>query len=134
MKQKIVIKVHLRCDKCRKKALGIAASTHGVESVGIEGEEKDQLVVVGDGVDATSLTYCLRRKVGRADIVKVEPVGAEEATKPADEQPAIATVAASPQQWYPHPGYYYSRPAVVYPYAGHCYADDSHTEPWCTIL
>ena len=26
----------------------------GVQSVGIEGEERDQLVVVGDGVDATS--------------------------------------------------------------------------------
>ncbi|TVU15667.1 hypothetical protein EJB05_39200, partial [Eragrostis curvula] len=28
MKQKIVIKVHMTWDKCRKKALGIAASAH----------------------------------------------------------------------------------------------------------
>jgi hypothetical protein len=27
--KKIVIKVHMRCDKCRKKALSIAASAHG---------------------------------------------------------------------------------------------------------
>jgi len=51
----------------------------GVQSVGIEGEDKDQLVVVGDGVDATCLTSCLRKKVkvGRADIVKVEAVADE---------------------------------------------------------
>ncbi|OQU81753.1 hypothetical protein SORBI_3006G113100 [Sorghum bicolor] len=79
MKQRIVIKVQMTCDKCRKSALALACSTYGVQSVGIEGEDKDQLVVVGDGVDATCLTSCLRKKVkvGRADIVKVEAVADE---------------------------------------------------------
>ncbi|XP_066347454.1 heavy metal-associated isoprenylated plant protein 16-like [Miscanthus floridulus] len=94
MKQRIVIKVQMTCDKCRKNALALAGSTYGVQSVGIEGEEQDQLVVVGNGVDATSLTSCLRKKVkvGRADIVKVEAVVDEEAaTKPAAETAASST-------------------------------------------
>ncbi|TVU15665.1 hypothetical protein EJB05_39198, partial [Eragrostis curvula] len=131
MKQKIVIKVHMTCDKCRKKALGIAATAHGVQSMGIEGDYKDQLVVVGDGVDAINLTSCLRKKLGGAEIVTVEAVGdAEEETKPAEE-----AVAVCPQQWYPA-GYYYSRPAAVYPYAGYCYDDGSHYNQgsWCTIM
>lgn len=35
----------------------------GVQSVGIEGEERDQLVVIGDSVDATCLASGLRKKV-----------------------------------------------------------------------
>ncbi|KAL6652582.1 hypothetical protein ACP70R_011507 [Stipagrostis hirtigluma subsp. patula] len=134
MKQKIVIKVDMRCDKCRSKALGVAATTQGVESMGIEGEEKDQLVVVGDGVDATNLTSCLRKKVGRAQIVSVQMVaGAAEEAKPEDEA-AAAVAVYPPQQWCPA-GYYYPRPAVAYPYSGgHCYVEDSDTGSWCTIV
>jgi hypothetical protein len=32
----------------------------GVNFVGLEGEDKDKLVVIGDGVDAIKLTNCLR--------------------------------------------------------------------------
>ncbi|KAG2566805.1 hypothetical protein PVAP13_7NG242000 [Panicum virgatum] len=130
----------MTCDKCRRSALALAGSTYGVQSVGIEGEERDQLVVVGDGVDATSLTSCLRKtvKVGRADLIKVEEV--------VDEKAAAATgcsnpVAAWPPQGYPygyHPGYGYYCPrtgGVVYPYAaGHCYVEDSDEGSWCTIM
>ncbi|KAK3142342.1 hypothetical protein QOZ80_4BG0345310 [Eleusine coracana subsp. coracana] len=72
MKQKIVIKVHMTCDKCRKKALGIAVSAHGVMSVGITGDAKDRLEVIGDGVDSVRIVNCLRRKVGPAEIMQVE--------------------------------------------------------------
>lgn len=44
--------------------------------MGLEGEEKDKLVVIGDGVDAVKLTHCLRKKVGNADIVSVAEVKA----------------------------------------------------------
>ncbi|GJN27323.1 hypothetical protein PR202_gb15337 [Eleusine coracana subsp. coracana] len=132
-KQKIVIKVHMTCDKCRKKALGIAATAHGVQSMGIEGEDREQLVVVGDGVDAINLTSCLRKKVGSTEIVTVEAVAdAEDATEPENEAGAVA---AWPQQWCPG-GYYYSRPGAVYPYNGYCYDDGSHfrQDSWCTIM
>ncbi|KAF8715024.1 hypothetical protein HU200_027570 [Digitaria exilis] len=114
----------MRCDKCRKKALGLAATAYG--------EEQDQLVVVGDGVDATNLTICLRKKVrlSRADIIKVEAVVADDAKKPADKTAATSSISSPspvaewPPQWcYP----YCHRPAVVYPYTGHCYIEDSYS-------
>ena len=117
----------------------------GVQSVGIEGEERDQLVVVGDGVDATSLTSCLRKtvKVGRADIIKVEEVVDEKKAEAAGDAATGCSnpVAAWPPQGYPygyHPGYGYYCPrtgGVVYPYAaGHCYVEDSDEGSWCTIM
>ncbi|KAG6513323.1 heavy metal-associated isoprenylated plant protein 47-like [Zingiber officinale] len=74
MKQKMVIKVEIRSDKCRTKAMTVVASVVGVVSVGLQGEKKDELVLVGDGVDPANLTRCLRKRVGHADIVKLEEV------------------------------------------------------------
>ncbi|KAL6315197.1 hypothetical protein AAG906_037429 [Vitis piasezkii] len=74
MKTKIIVKVQMNCDKCRTKALKIAAVEEGVISVAIEGAEKDQVVVIGDGVDSASLTHCLRKKLRYATLVRVEEV------------------------------------------------------------
>jgi len=43
----------------------------GVNFVGLEGESKDKLVVIGDGVDAVKLTTSLRKKVGQTDIISL---------------------------------------------------------------
>lgn len=43
----------------------------GVSFVGLEGDEKEKVVVIGDGVDAVKLTNCLRKKVGHTDILSV---------------------------------------------------------------
>ncbi|KAL5565572.1 hypothetical protein UlMin_028736 [Ulmus minor] len=72
MKQKIVVRVQMSCNKCRKKALKIAAMEDGVSSVEIGGEDKDRLVVTGDGVDPVCLTSSLRKKVGSATLLSVE--------------------------------------------------------------
>ncbi|RDX60183.1 Heavy metal-associated isoprenylated plant protein 47, partial [Mucuna pruriens] len=69
--QKIEMKVHMTCEKCRKKALGVAVSANGVIYAGIEGEEKNKLVVIGNGVDAVKLTNSLRKKVGKTDIISL---------------------------------------------------------------
>lgn len=45
----------------------------GVDFVGL-GAEKDRVVVTGNGVDAVKLATCLRKKVGRTDIISVEEV------------------------------------------------------------
>ncbi|XP_059664616.1 heavy metal-associated isoprenylated plant protein 47-like [Cornus florida] len=74
MKQKIVIQMHLTCEKCRSKAMKVASVAYGVSSVAIEGEDKSQVVVVGDGVDAVKLTSSLRKKVGCASLISVEKV------------------------------------------------------------
>jgi len=42
--------------------------------MGVTGAGRDQLEVVGDGVDTVCLVKCLRRKLGHADILKVEEV------------------------------------------------------------
>lgn len=43
----------------------------GVNSVSLEGESKDRVVVIGDGVDAANLTSCMRKKVGHTELVTV---------------------------------------------------------------
>ncbi|KAF3329762.1 Heavy-metal-associated domain-containing protein [Carex littledalei] len=60
----------MHCDKCRSKAMKIAASTDGVESVALQGDDRKRLVVTGDGVDSVNLTKTLRKKIGRAVIVE----------------------------------------------------------------
>ncbi|EOY12104.1 Heavy metal transport/detoxification superfamily protein, putative [Theobroma cacao] len=74
MKQKIVIKVSMHCDKCRTKALKIAAAADGVISVELQGPEKDKLMIVGDGIDAACLTWYLRKKLSHASLEMVEEV------------------------------------------------------------
>ncbi|XP_068311065.1 uncharacterized protein [Pyrus communis] len=77
---KIVVKVPMHCDKCRTKALKIAAAAHGVSKVSIEGANKDHVEVIGDDVDSVCLTRSLRKKLGcSCTIIKVEEV------KPADK-------------------------------------------------
>ncbi|CAL5031545.1 unnamed protein product [Urochloa decumbens] len=134
------MKVQMSGDKSRSKALGFVASTHGVQSVAIEGREMNHLVVVGDGLDAVSLTTYLRRKVGSAQIIQVEVIrgGAADKTKPSAT--TTIAVASGPQQQR-QPRYYnsyYSRPAAVHPYTQHSYYeyDDSHPEAGssCAIM
>ncbi|KAI3994660.1 hypothetical protein MKX01_027550 [Papaver californicum] len=87
MKQKIVIEVQMHCSKCRSKALKIAAVADGiVDFVGLEGPEKDKVVVIGHNVDSAGLTSCLRKKVGHANIIKIEEVKPEE-KKPEEKKP-----------------------------------------------
>ncbi|KAJ7963515.1 Heavy metal-associated domain containing protein [Quillaja saponaria] len=74
MKQKIVIEVHMDSEKCRGKAMKIAAVAQGVSSVSIEGNDKDQVVVVGDEVDSVCLAKTLRKKFRHAKIVSVQEV------------------------------------------------------------
>jgi len=42
--------------------------------VALEGQDRDQVVVIGNEVDVSCLTSSLRKKVGHATIVSVEEV------------------------------------------------------------
>ncbi|KAM0831383.1 hypothetical protein ACQ4PT_065581 [Festuca glaucescens] len=95
MAQKIVIQVQMSSDRCRPKAMALVAATRGVDSVALAGDAKDQVVVVGDGVDPVKLTSALRRKVGPAQLVQVGDV---------KKKPAAA---AEVVEYHSHPGYYY---------------------------
>lgn len=44
----------------------------GVSSVAVTGDGKDQLEVVGEGVDVVGLVKHLRKKIGHAEILMVE--------------------------------------------------------------
>ncbi|KAM3696040.1 hypothetical protein ACJW31_06G007800 [Castanea mollissima] len=91
MKQKIVIKVQMNCDKCIRKALKIACKANGVNSVAIEGSDRDQLVVIGEDVDSANLTCSLRKKLCYAALWSVNEVKAkptpEEKPKPEVPKP-----------------------------------------------
>ncbi|PIM97280.1 hypothetical protein CDL12_30251 [Handroanthus impetiginosus] len=62
-------------DKIRKKAMKIAVTCPGVASVAIQGAEKNEMVVIGEGVDACDLAKSLRRNVSFAQVLSVAPEG-----------------------------------------------------------
>ncbi|KAF8407685.1 hypothetical protein HHK36_006820 [Tetracentron sinense] len=99
LSQKIVMKVQMNSDKTRSKALKFAAVAYGVSSVAIEGEDKDQVVVIGDGVDSVVLTRLLRKKVGYASLLSVEEVKENKEQEDEAESPTPWTSNFSP---YPH--------------------------------
>ncbi|KAM0830047.1 hypothetical protein ACQ4PT_066478 [Festuca glaucescens] len=102
MAQKIVIQVQMSSDRCRPKAMALVAAARGVDSVALAGDTKDQVVVVGDGVDPVKLTSALRRKVGPAQLLQVGDVKKEE-----EKKLAAAAAAAKAVEYQSHPGYYY---------------------------
>ncbi|XP_009625094.1 heavy metal-associated isoprenylated plant protein 47-like [Nicotiana tomentosiformis] len=73
---------------CKNKVMSIAATLSGVEKVSIE-VEKNELTVIGEGIDPVKLVNILRKKVGYAKMVSVGPEKKEE--KPAEEtvQPVL---------------------------------------------
>ncbi|KAK3154486.1 hypothetical protein QOZ80_2BG0191070 [Eleusine coracana subsp. coracana] len=121
MKQRIVIRVEMTCDKCRSKAMALVAATGGVDSVALAGDAKDQVVVVDDNVDSIKLTSALRKKVGPAQLVHVA-----DAAKKKEEEKKPTIVAAPEYQWcYPQPA------NVVYEYGHYCSSRPDNT---CSIM
>ncbi|KAJ6680641.1 HEAVY METAL-ASSOCIATED ISOPRENYLATED PLANT PROTEIN 46 [Salix purpurea] len=108
MKQEIVIKVKVNGPKSRSKALQIAAGLSGVESAGLGGQDKSQIQVVGDGVDAVELVNLLRKKVGYA---KLASVAEKKEVNESAVQPVVWPMygGGTPQTYiYPiHPTSYY---------------------------
>ncbi|XP_050111063.1 heavy metal-associated isoprenylated plant protein 47-like [Malus sylvestris] len=78
MMQKIVIEVQMRSRRRRAKAMKIAAVADGVNPVAFNEEKKDQMVIIGDGIDAASVVLSLRKKVGHATLVTVEEIVLED--------------------------------------------------------
>ena len=70
--------------------------------MGVTGDSKDRLEVVGDGVDTVCLVKSLRRKLGQANILQVEEVKEKKPEEKKPEQPKIEY-----QLPYCYPGYYY---------------------------
>ncbi|KDP22993.1 hypothetical protein JCGZ_01715 [Jatropha curcas] len=86
MKQKIVIKFSLSSQKSRSKAMKIAVGVAGVESAALGGQDKSQIEVIGDGVDAVQLTTLLRKHVGYSEIMSVSAVEQKKDEKKEDKK------------------------------------------------
>ncbi|KAL2496650.1 heavy metal-associated isoprenylated plant protein 41-like [Forsythia ovata] len=65
--------VNKSTSKRRIKAMEIAATSPGVISVAIDGEDKNQLVVTGEGFDAVNLATVLKKNVGLAQVISFGP-------------------------------------------------------------
>jgi len=101
-KKKIVIKISMIStnDRSRVKAMALAAKADGVSSIGIVGDGRDRLEVVGDRMDVVCLLKCLRKKLGPAELLMIGDVKDKEArpepvvvvnteeARPADDKPA----------------------------------------------
>ncbi|KAG9448771.1 hypothetical protein H6P81_008736 [Aristolochia fimbriata] len=107
MKKKIVMKVQMNCEKCRTKAMKAAAGVEGVDSVAIEGNEKETVVVVGEGVDPVVLVELMRKKVGYTELVSVGEAKKEEVKKAAEASKTsmITYECCNQGVWYPGPKY-----------------------------
>ncbi|KAL4374970.1 uncharacterized protein [Arachis hypogaea] len=81
MKQKIVMRMQMDCEKCRNKALKTAAEVKGVTSVALEGDDKDRVVVTGNNVDTICLINQMNKKFKCVAILKVEEVKKKEENK-----------------------------------------------------
>ncbi|PNT68931.1 heavy metal-associated isoprenylated plant protein 47 [Brachypodium distachyon] len=126
MAQKIVIKVQMTCDKCRSKAMALVAAFVGVNSVSLAGDDKDQVVVVGDGVDSVKLTSALRKKVGPAKLMQVGDAKKEEPEKKnKNPEPTVVEYTSYPWQYYHQPA------PVVYEYPAYGYNSRPGT---CSIM
>ncbi|KAM1552886.1 hypothetical protein PS1_005678 [Malus domestica] len=121
MQQKILVKVQMHSDKCRTKALKIAAAACGVSKVSLEGENKDHLEVTGDGVDSVRLTGLLRKKVGFAAIVQIKQV--KDVTADDGQNPITIECTSSAS--------YYCTPQCPPMYYG---VVREYPEPTCSIM
>ncbi|KAL3508946.1 hypothetical protein ACH5RR_028347 [Cinchona calisaya] len=127
--QKVVIKLSMNDQKSRKKALKTVVGHSGVESTALQGQEKNQIEVIGEGIDAVQLTTLLRKNVGYAELVSVSPVKADE--KKGDGKIDDAKKTNEPSTavvWYSHPYVYSGVPHQMYEYR------DPNYDTNCTIM
>ncbi|GJN27321.1 hypothetical protein PR202_gb15335 [Eleusine coracana subsp. coracana] len=69
-------------------------------SMGITGDGKDRLEVIGDDVDSVCLVSCLRKKVGHAEILQVEEVKEKKAEENKQQQQEDPKVIVHQQPYY----------------------------------
>ncbi|EHA8590214.1 hypothetical protein COCNU_scaffold016239G000010 [Cocos nucifera] len=79
-------------EKKRSKALKIVVGLDGVTSASVDGKEKDQIVVVGDGIDSFALVRKLRKRMKYAELLSVAP--ADEKKEEAKVEPIGVTSAS----------------------------------------
>jgi len=81
MSKKIVVRVDINCEKCKRRAMETIAGVEGVDSIAVD-VNKSEITVIGDA-DPVNLTESLRA-FGLAQLVSVGP--AKEPEKKPDEK------------------------------------------------
>ncbi|KAL9671320.1 hypothetical protein QQ045_008888 [Rhodiola kirilowii] len=79
-KQKIVLEVEMYLVRNQKKIRKIAASVDGFLSMDID-TSKNQLILVGVGIETAHLVNSLKKKVGFTKIISIEIVKSDEEKK-----------------------------------------------------
>ncbi|CDY25395.1 BnaA05g18890D [Brassica napus] len=97
------IKLSVNCDRCRRKAMEVAVNAKGVISVAIEGELEDELVVVGDGIDAACLVDTLRKKACYAMLETLEETADDDNNGTDQNVPPHVCLAECPTICYEQP-------------------------------
>lgn len=120
MRKEIIIRMYVSSEKGQTKAMKVAATASGVESVTLAGGDKSLLLVIGDDVDSNKLTKKLKKKVGSAEIVELRTLDTFDTSSISHHhhQAAIKGGASpynGPQQYYQ---YQYAA-APMSPYAYH---------------
>ncbi|XP_062217431.1 uncharacterized protein LOC133917566 [Phragmites australis] len=128
MRKEIIIRMHAKSEKCRAKAMKVAAAVSGVESVTLAGGDKSLLLVIADGVDSNKLTKKLKKKVGNAEIVELRTLDTFVTALPLPRAAAgapgskgMAQMAMLAQSPYNHHQWQYSYAAAPSPYAYNYY-------------
>lgn len=124
LQQKVVIRVSMNCSKSRTKAMKIAVSVLGVTSAEIQGHEKNQIAVTGEGIDSIFLTKLIRKKVGFTELISVTPI--QEITEEENENTEVETAnEVQPMVW---THWQYSTPEIYFTEI------HNHSQGSCTIM
>lgn len=94
-----------------------------MSSAAIEGADKNQIVVIGDGVDSVALTTSLRKNMGFADLISVAAVEEKKEDKKEDKKPEPTVQPLTVWPGY-QPQYYYVPVAQ----------DHHYQDPNCCIM
>ncbi|KAM0936535.1 putative heavy metal-associated isoprenylated plant protein/47 [Dioscorea sansibarensis] len=127
-KQKMALKLTMEDEKKRSKAMQTAVKFYGVISAEIQGEAKNTLVVIGEGVDPVKLTKRLREKM--KGHVTIESVGGVEEKKvEKKEEKTQEKVEVQPLKDWPC---FCQHPCFVPPPYVLEYPHDSY--PYCSLM
>nr|GMC74450.1 heavy metal-associated isoprenylated plant protein 47-like [Ipomoea batatas]GMC76366.1 heavy metal-associated isoprenylated plant protein 47-like [Ipomoea batatas] len=116
VQQKITVNLAVNTERCRQKAMNIAVSIAGVISVDVD-REKNEMEVVGEGVDSYDLIKCLKKKFKCARILSIQEVKPPVKTPSPSPSPSPTHCRCDPcgggVQYYPicQPVYDYNPPS-----------------------
>ncbi|KAF9595771.1 hypothetical protein IFM89_031974 [Coptis chinensis] len=96
LQQKVVIKFAMNGPKSRTKAMKIAVSIPGVISAELQGSDKNEIVVIGEGIDSTILTMSIRKKICCTELVSVTPIPEKNVEK---NKPPTSDDKVQPMVW-----------------------------------